>query len=86
MTVVTSNSSSTPSSSPLKEHFSGAIEEGEILGVGWETNSSDVGLLLGLFNSSLLLSGWFNRRCSHTLTRNHHHRNQIYAKDRDILT
>ena len=83
MTVVTSNSSSTPSSSTPKECSSGAMEEGEILGVGRETTSSDVGLLLGLFNSSHLLSGWFNRRCSHTLTGNHH-RNQVYAKDRDI--
>ena len=85
MTVVTSNSSSTPSSSTPKECSSGAMEEGEILGVGQETTSSDVGLLLGLFNSSHLLSGWFNRRCSHTLTGNHD-RNQVYAKDRAVLT
>ena len=50
MTVVTSNSSSMPSSSPLKEHFSGAI------GVGWGTTSSGVGLLLWLFNSSHLFT------------------------------
>ena len=87
MTVVTSNSSSTPSSSPLNGHFSGAIEEGKdkILGVGWGTTSSGVGLFLGLFNSSHLLSGWFNSRCSHTLTGNYH-RNQVYAKAVSVLT
>ena len=87
MSVVTSNSSSTPSSSPLNGHFSGAIEEGKdkILGVGWGTTSFGVGLLLGLFNSSHLLLGWFNSRCSHTLTGTQN-RNQVYAKARAVLT